>query len=114
MQAIAISNGYTTGKVYIIWDIVYDEITGYEVYRNDVLIASSLIEDKAEFVNPTMFDHDHHTSLFRKDSTFKLMYVDENVNRYQEYTYKVIAKRINEDGMVMDEIISNTVTIEAQ
>ena len=34
MQVRAISNGYTTGKVYVIWEIPHDKITGYEIYRN--------------------------------------------------------------------------------
>ena len=117
MNAIAISNGYITGKVYIVWEIPHDKITGYEVYRDNKLIASSLIEDeeeKVEFTNPTVFDNDHHTNLFRKDSTFKLMYVDENVNKYQTYEYVVVAKRLNESGDIVEEKRYNTITIQAQ
>lgn len=113
MQAIAISNGYMSGKVYVIWEIPHDKITGYEVYRDGVCIASSLIDDGDEFVPPTMFDHDHQTNLFKKDSHFKLMFVDENVNRYQEYKYQVIATRLN-DGVPVEDIESNPVFVTAQ
>ena len=114
MQAIAVSNGYTSGKVYVIWEIPHNDITGYEIICNGVVIASSFTEEPSEFINPTMFDHDHQTNLFKKDSHFKLMYIDENVHRYQEYEYKVIARRINEDGNVMEEITSDSIFITAQ
>ena len=35
MKAIGISNPYTSGKVYIIWDIPHDKINGFEVYRDN-------------------------------------------------------------------------------
>lgn len=117
MNAIAISNGYMTGKVFIVWEIPHDDITGYEVYRNNKMIASSLAEkeeEKVAFVPPTIFDHDHHTNLFKKDSTFKLMYTDENVNRYQFYEYKVVALRTDEAGTVLERIESNPIFITAQ
>lgn len=111
MHAIAVSNGYMSGSVYVIWTIPYDGITEYDVYRDGVIIASSSTH---EFVSPTVFDHDHHTNLFRKDSKLKLMHIDENVERYRNYTYKIIARRTDEDGTVRDTITSNTATIEAQ
>lgn len=114
MRVIGISTGYTPG-VYIIWEVPHENITGYEVYRNEQMIASSLLEseeERAEFVQPTVFDHDHQTNLFKKDSIFKLMYVDEDVHRHQFYEYKVVAKRIV-DGVVMEEITSNDVHITA-
>jgi hypothetical protein len=115
MQAIAISNGYTTGKVYIIWEIPHDKINGFEIYRDGKLIASSLQEEGLHvFVPPTMFDHDHQTNLFRKDSPYKLMYVDENVYTYQHYEYQVVALKLNEENEVMERIESNTIGIQAQ
>ena len=114
MRAIAISNGYMSGKVYIVWEIPHDKITGFEVKRNDAVIASSSTEDKNIFVSPTMFDHDHQTNLFKKDSHFKLMYVDENVHRYQEYKYSVVAKRLDSENNLIEEVISNPIFITVQ
>ena len=116
MRAFGMSNGYTTGKIYVVWEIPYDsKLVTYEVYRNGVLIAFSPDSDGNNlFVQPTMFDHDHHTNLFKKDSIFKLMYIDENVNKYQNYEYKIIAKRTNDIGEVIETIESNTITVEAQ
>lgn len=114
MQAIAISNGYTTGKVYIIWEIPHDNITGYEIDRNGVTIASSFSEEPSEFVSPTMFDHDHHTNLFKKKSTHQLMFIDESVHPYQEYEYQVIAVRKNDNGDVVEQIESDFLYVTAQ
>lgn len=110
VHMVLISNGYMSGNVYVIWDIPHDSITDYEIYRDGNLIAST--EMGSEFVSPTLFDHDHHTNLFKKDSANKLMYVDENVHQYQHYTYKVIAKRIA-DGKLIEEIPSSDGFIEA-
>lgn len=114
MEAHAISNGYTSGKVYIIWEIPHDDISGYEIDRDGVTIASSFTEEPAEFVSPTLFDTDHHTNLFRKGSTKQLMFVDENVHPYQKYEYQVIAKRVNESGEIMEQLESDFMYIEAQ
>ena len=115
MQAIAISNGYTTGKVYIIWEIPHDNITGFEIYRDNKLIATSFSEESLRvFIPPTMFDHDHQTNLFKKDSHFKLMYIDENVWKYQQYEYKVVAKRFDGDGNLMEEIESDPIFVTTQ
>lgn len=114
MQAVAISNGYLSGKVYIVWEVPHEGINGYDIYRNGTLLATSLGEEGEKFVSPTMFDTDHQTNLFKKDSTFKLMYVDENVSKYQKYEYKVIATRTGENGAVMEVIESNTMTIVAE
>lgn len=115
MQAIAISNGYTTGKVYVIWEIPHDKISGYEIYRDGQRIASSLDEDGDKlFEPPTMFDHDHQTNLFRKDSRNKLMYTDEKVQKYQNYKYEVIAFRKNENDVIVETISSDPMYITAQ
>lgn len=116
MQAIAISNGYTSGKVYIIWEIPHDNITGYEVFRDNVLIASSLPDasEVTKFEHPTMFDHDHHTNLFKKDSTAKLMFTDEHVNKYQSYEYQVIGTRLNDLGVPVELRVSDKIYIQAQ
>lgn len=114
MKAIGISNPYTSGKVYIIWDIPHDKINGFEIYRDNELIATSFSEEGLHvFIPPTMFDHDHHTNLFKKDSTHQLMYVDEDVYKYQHYEYKVVAIRKNENGDVMETIESAPIFIEA-
>lgn len=114
MKANAVSNGYMSGKIYIIWEVPYDGLTGFEINRNGETIASSFFEKPSEFVQPTMFDHDHHTNLFRKDSTRKLMFVDENVQRYQHYEYQVIAKRISDTGDIIDQIKSDFMYVTAQ
>lgn len=116
MNAIAISNGYTSGKVYVIWEIPHDDITGYEVFRNGELIATSLPDaiEPSVFEHPTMFDSDHHTNLFKKDSTHKLMFTDEAVQQYQTYVYQVIATRVNELNVPVEIIASDKVTIQAQ
>ena len=122
MQVKAVSNGYTTGKVYIIWEIPHDKINGYEIYRDGKMIASSLEAEEAEevedgldiFTQPTVFDHDHHTNLFKKESTHQLMYIDESVCKYQNYTYEVVAFRKNDDGVVVETIHSKPVYVEAQ
>ena len=114
MKAIGISNPYTSGKVYIIWEIPHDKITGYEIYRNNILIASSLKEEPDVFTHPTLFDHDHHTNLFKKDSTHKLMYVDESIDRYQHYEYKVIASRKDENGNTLETIESKPIYVQLQ
>ena len=113
MEAIAISNGYMAGKVYVVWEVPHDNITGYEIYRDDICIASSLIEEGDKFVAPTIFDHDHQTNLFKKDSHFKLMFVDEKVSRYQEYKYQIVASRLS-DGTLVESIKSNPIYVTAQ
>ena len=110
MRAIVISNSYT-GKIYVVWDIPHDNISGYEVIRNGKVIASSFLEEPSEFTSPTMFDHDHHTNLFKKDSLRQLMFVDENVQPYQQYEYRVIAKRYDENKQLMEEIKSDMMFI---
>jgi hypothetical protein len=115
MQVRAISNGYTAGKVYVIWEIPHDKITGYEIYRDGKVIASSLEEGELKlFTQPTMFDHDHNTNLFKKESRNQLMYIDENVHQYQKYTYEVSAFRQDEHGDVVETIHSNPVYVTAQ
>lgn len=113
MEAHTVSTAYMSGKVYIIWEVPHDKITGYEVIRNGVVIASSLLGNSAEFVQPTLFDHDHHTNLFRKDSTNKLMFVDETIQRYQHYEYQVIAKRLDVNNNVMEQIKSDLIYTQA-
>lgn len=110
MEMHLISSGYIPNCVHIIWKIPCDGITDYEVYRDGKLIASTALG--SEFVSPTLFDHDHHTNLFKKDSTHMLMYVDEDVHKYQHYTYKVVAKRIV-DNTTFAEYPSNDGYIEA-
>jgi hypothetical protein len=56
----------------------------YELYRNGVLIG-----EQDSFERPTVFDHDHHTNLFKKDSGHQLMYTDEDVKTFTVYQYQV-------------------------
>lgn len=130
MKLRTMSNGYTTGKVYAIWDIPYDEMNYYELWRNGVIIQQTELDNKGvpvgptaihtdledanPFVHPCLFDHDHHTHLFWKDSNHQMMFIDEEVFKYQEYWYLVIGKRINENGDVMDEIRSNVSYVEVE
>lgn len=112
MSGIAINAMYSCymDKVFVIWDKVpYFNV--YEVYRNKELIATSEGGENP-FKTPTEFDHDHHTNLFRKSSTNKLMFVDENFQRFQEYGYHVVAKRVSEDGTEMDKKESVAVFIK--
>lgn len=110
MRAMVIPSSYT-GKIYVVWNIPHDDISGYEVIRNGKVIASSFFEEPSEFIHPTMFDNDHHTNLFKKDSFRQLMFVDENIQAYQNYEYRVIAKRYNEDGKLMEEIRSDMIFV---
>lgn len=126
MNLMALANGYTSRNVYLIWNIPYDKINYYEVLRDDVQILHTELDEKGippihvdlekadPFIHPCLFDHDHHTNLFWKDSTHQLLYVDQNVQKFQEYKYEIVAKRINENGQVMDEIHSNIVWVQAQ
>ena len=116
MKAIAISTHYMSNKAFIIWEIPHDKITGYEIYRDNNLIASSLVEDETKviFEQPTLFDHDHHTNLFRKDSTYKLMYVDVSVKSYEYHTYKVIAKKLDDSNNIKEIIESDDINIQIQ
>lgn len=127
MNLMALANGYMTGKVYLLWSIPYDKINYFEILRNDIPIAHMRLSEKDgvpyihtdlgnadPFIHPCLFDHDHHTNLFWKDSTHQLMYVDEDVHKFQEYKYEIIAKRINEKEEVMDEIHSNIAWVQTQ
>ena len=116
MQVRVISNGYTTGKVYVIWEVPHDKINGYEIYRDGKMIVSSLEAEEGMkiFIQPTVFDHDHHTNLFKKGSANQLMYIDENVCKYQKYTYEIVAFRKDEDGVVVETIHSKPAYVEAQ
>lgn len=116
MEAIGISSGYPPKTVYLVWEKPYEvnngQIMYYSIYRDGQLIIFSPDEEGKEvFQSPTMFDHDHHTNLFKKDSTHKLMFVDNEVNTYQEYEYYVEMRRTDADGKVLDVIKSNPVYI---
>ena len=91
----AIASSYTK-SIYVIFG-ENDYIDKYEIYRNDTLIGTYLKEElhfnhqgeDGELVRPCMFDRDHHTNLFFKDSNHQWMYEDKNVKMYQEYKYYV-------------------------
>lgn len=85
-----------TKSIYVIFD-ENDYIDKYEIYRNDNLIGTYTKDDlhfnhqgeSGEIVRPCMFDRDHHTNLFFKDSNHQWMYEDKNIQMYQEYKYYV-------------------------
>ncbi len=88
IRVTATPSGYT-GSIYVVFD-KNDYINKYELYRDGVKIAESEnAEGKSDFCQPTVFDHDHHTNLFRKKSTHQLMYEDTNVAKFRQYAYHV-------------------------
>ena len=115
MKIYGISTGYPAGVVHVIWDIPHDKINSYQLYRDGVLIADSTNPEQAKlFQTPTLFDHDHGTNLFKKNTKHQLIYSDtNNVQHYQKYEYHVIAKAINKDGIVTDDITSDILFITA-
>lgn len=116
MRLIAISSGNPPDQVYLIWEIPYDGNISYAVHRDGKVIADNSTSDEQNkdiFVHPTLFDHDHGTNLFKKDSTHKLMYTDQSVSRYQHYHYHIVATVADADGNVLDTITSNEVVIQA-
>lgn len=88
---------------YIVWRIPHENYNSFELFRDGERIAySSNREETHEFFeHPHPFDHDHCTNLFRKDSPYKLWFKDEGVQRFQTYTYHVVARDIAEDGRIM-------------
>lgn len=119
LELIGVSNGYPPKTVWLVWEKPYEPndsmVITYELYRDGNLIASSLNEDGTEnFKQPELFDHDHNTNLFRKDSTHKLMYTDNDVNTYREYMYYVKMIRTDMEGNVIDTLVSKPVYVQAQ
>ena len=76
------------GNIYVVWN-QEDFFDKYELYRNGVLVGETTEEDFGPFERPMVFDRDHHTNLFRKDSVHQLMFVDDTVKPYTNYTYQV-------------------------
>lgn len=106
IEVKAVASAYT-GSIYV----VFNEnkiVDKYELYRNGELIAATGETDYGPFERPTLFDHDHHTNLFRKDSNHQLMYEDIDVAKFKEYSYYV--KYYYNNG----EWNSNTVYITLQ
>ena len=87
-----------TDKIYITWNKLND-ITSYKVYKDSVLIAETpkeITEDTPDpFVEPTMFDRNHNTNLFKDNPQNSLMYVDETVVKHKTYSYMIVAERSN-------------------
>ncbi len=105
MEIHAYSNAYLGKGVFIVWSIPYSRMNSFEVFRDGKSIAKSNTKEETDemFNHPEMFDHDHHTWLFRKDSPFKLIYHDEDPQKFMTYQYQVIAREIAEDGTVKAE-----------
>lgn len=109
MKVSAFYNQYITDGVFIVFEIPHDKINHYSIYRDNVCIASS---DNTEFTNPTLFDRDHGTNLFKTDMFKKLMFLDKTVSKFTNYSYHVVCKYIDENGTVLDNIRSNDVLIK--
>lgn len=112
LQIKAIPCSYTN-KIYVIFDKL-EHINRYELYKNGVKIAEYDSANVSDFVQPTLFDHDHHTNLFKKDSVHKLMFTDTAVQKFQTYDYQVVAERINESGESMERIESCLISVKTQ
>lgn len=91
LKAVAVSY---TRTIYVIFD-ENDYIDKYELYRNDVLINTYAKDDlhfnhqeeDGELIRPCVFDRDHHTNLFFKNSNHEWMYKDTDLDSFQEYKY---------------------------
>lgn len=115
MKIYGISNGYPPNTIHIVWAIPHDGINSYQLYRNNVLIADSTVEEQAQlFHNPSLFDQHHGTNLFRNDIKHKIMYTDTNkIEAYRRYEYHVVAKAVTQEGIVTDSITSDKLCILA-
>ena len=100
LQMRAVPCSYTS-EIYVIFDKL-ERVNKYELYKNGVKIAEFDKTNMSDLVQPTLFDHDHHTNLFKKDSTHQLMFVDTAIQKFQTYDYQVVAERINESGETME------------
>lgn len=97
-----------TKTVYVVFTD-NDYIDKYELYRDDVLVGTFLKDEmffnhqgeSGELVRPCMFDNDHHTNLFFKESTHQWMYEDKDIQPFKEYKYYV--KYYHEDYSVMTD-----------
>ena len=87
IQVRATASSYTS-KIYVVFD-KHEYVDKYELYRDGIKIAEYDKENRSDFAQPTLFDHDHHTNLFRKESTHQLMYEDSDVRKFREYSYCV-------------------------
>lgn len=82
----AVASDYTK-TIYIIFN-ENEYVDKYELYRNGQLIAETAKDSFGDFKRPTMFDNDHHTNLFVKNSNHELMYEDAGVDGLT-YSYYV-------------------------
>lgn len=99
----AFSVGYLGGKIFVVFGSHFDSFTDFTLYRDDVEIASTkrLKEGEASpFQRPEIFDRDHHTNLFFKDSPYKLLYIDEDVHKFQWYRYKILCETLKGNTVV--------------
>lgn len=72
-------------KVYISWEKI-NGLTGYEIYRNGKIIATS---EDTDFTRPYEFDNDHHTELFKPATRNWLYFKDDSVHDFQKYQYQI-------------------------
>ena len=115
MRVRVSSSGYVTETNYIVFDIPYEHANQFTIYRDGAkLVSNEPTKGLAPFEHPTMFDMDHQTNLFRKDTMHKLMYIDKDVQKYQRYSYYVIAEHVDENGNVVSSVQSNTYSVQTQ
>ena len=117
MQIKAFSVGYLGGKIFVVWGMPHEAVTDFILYRNGIEIASTKNLKEGEefpFQHPELFDRDHHTNLFRKDSPYKLLYIDENVHKFQTYEYKVVCEKRDQAGKVLETYESREVSAKSE
>ena len=106
------SNGYLPNTMFVIWQELSNQFTHYYVYRDNSLIATVTEDTFKDFPFPERFDLDKHTRLFFKKSMHERMYVDTDVQKHRTYTYRVIARQITEDGVIVQEFKTPSMSAE--
>lgn len=110
IEAHVVNSAYMN-NVYVVWEIPWHAVK-YILYRNDEIIAETPEEITEEtpnpFERPTIFDHDHHTELFKPGSRNLLCYVDNDIRRYVTYKYQLKVIYDNEQEEFSDELMITT------
>ena len=74
-------------KAYLVWE--YDKTAiSYEIYRNNVLLETIELKD---LDRPFMFLRFPRNTLFRNKLLKSKIYIDETVQKFNTYEYKVRA-----------------------
>lgn len=97
-------------RVIVSWPKM-NGIKKYTVYRNDVIIAETPDDDKTEdpFKEPYLFDHAHHTELFKGGARNWLCYKDDTAAKFQSYVYKLEATEENGTILTSDNIVAKLI-----